>query len=368
MIINEFSKKIYKKDSKGKIRILHVYTEGNDVIQNSGVYDSQNMVTHVHTCEGKNIGRSNETTPEEQANLEAASKIDTKMTTGYFNTIQEAEDEVVILPMLAKDYKKEYKKVTFPCYGQPKLDGMRALYNKKTGFISRKGKLIETMNHIDESVPNVSMIFNNEFIDGELYAHGYTFQENMKATKKIRATSIDGAPATSEIQYHVYDMVLPGPFIKRYNMLVQLVTDIDNIHIVPTAVIHNDEQLKEYHQKNIADGYEGTIIRHGDSGYGINKRDSQLLKYKDFIDEAYEVVDIVPSDKNPEQGVVHCSIGGGYDNVTFGCGMKFSHKERENMLINKTDYIGKTAEIRFFEYTDDGLPRFPVCVGFRLDK
>jgi hypothetical protein len=48
--------------------------------------------------------------------------------------------------------------------------------------------------------------------------------------------------------------------------------------------------------------------------------------------------------------------------------MKFSHAEREEILINKENYIGKKAEIRFFEYTDGGIPRFPVCVGFRLDK
>ena len=75
-------------------------------------------------------------------------------------------------------------------------------------------------------------------------------------------------------------------------------------------------------------------------------------------------MDIVPSEKNPLQGVVHCISGNG----TFGCGMKFSHKEREEILANKDHYIGQTAEIRFFEYTDDGVPRFPVCVGFRLDK
>jgi hypothetical protein len=34
----------------------------------------------------------------------------------------------------------------------------------------------------------------------------------------------------------------------------------------------------------------------------------------------------------------------------------------------KEEYIGQTAEVRFFEYTDGGIPRFPVCVGFRLDK
>lgn len=49
-------------------------------------------------------------------------------------------------------------------------------------------------------------------------------------------------------------------------------------------------------------------------------------------------------------------------------GMKFSHGEREKWLKFKKDYIGKTAEIRFFEYSEDGIPRFPVCVGIRLDK
>ena len=48
--------------------------------------------------------------------------------------------------------------------------------------------------------------------------------------------------------------------------------------------------------------------------------------------------------------------------------MKFSHAEREEILKNKNRYIGQTGEIRFFEFTDDGVPRFPVCVGFRLDK
>ena len=48
--------------------------------------------------------------------------------------------------------------------------------------------------------------------------------------------------------------------------------------------------------------------------------------------------------------------------------MKYSHEEREDFLTNKKKYIGKPAEIRFFEYTDAGIPRFPVMVGIRLDK
>jgi hypothetical protein len=33
----------------------------------------------------------------------------------------------------------------------------------------------------------------------------------------------------------------------------------------------------------------------------------------------------------------------------------------------KEEYIGQKAEVRFFEYTDGGIPRFPICHGFRLD-
>ncbi len=200
--IKSFSKKIYKLDSKGKVRVLHVYTKGSDVVQNSGVHGSENMVSHIHTCEGKNIGKSNETTPDQQAILEATSKIENKMSTGYFTTIEEAENNIVILPMLAKDYKKESHKIKFPCVVQPKLDGMIALYNKKSGFISRKGKSIDTMKHIENGLLNVSQQLNDYHLDGELYVHGGSFQENMRLIKKDRGEE------TRKVKFCVYDVVL----------------------------------------------------------------------------------------------------------------------------------------------------------------
>ena len=48
--------------------------------------------------------------------------------------------------------------------------------------------------------------------------------------------------------------------------------------------------------------------------------------------------------------------------------MKYSHAEREEILTNKAKYIGKVAELRFFEFSEDGIPRFPVMAGIRLDK
>jgi len=54
-------------------------------------------------------------------------------------------------------------------------------------------------------------------------------------------------------------------------------------------------------------------------------------------------------------------------NLTFKAGFKYSHEDRKEFLTNKEKYIGKIANIRFFEYTDDGLPRFPIMFGIRGD-
>jgi DNA ligase-1 len=358
--------RIYKKDSSGKIRYLSISTEGNMVVQESGVVGTNSPVINRSACEAKNVGKSNATTPESQALIEAQAKLTEKMRLGYFNSIEEAQrlgGKDFLLPMLAKDFKKEMKKVTFPCYVQPKLDGMRSLGSEDDGFMSRTGKAIDTLGHI------VLANLNDAILDGELYAHGISFQENMKLIKKYRPH------LTEQVKYHVYDIVMDAPFNERHDTLVSLVRRLDNpnIELVPTYLAFNKEQINEFHQSFIAQGYEGTMVRHSEEGYAVNKRSSQLLKYKDFLDEVYEVVDVVPSESRPEQGVVVCTkiMEQAGDNVwvqNFNCGMKFSHAEREEILANKQNYIGKMAEVRFFEYTDGGVPRFPVCVGFRLDK
>lgn len=356
-------KRIYKKDSSGKIRYLEISNDGHFVVQESGIIGTNNPVINRSACEAKNVGKSNATTPESQAYIEAQAKLTEKMRLGYFNSIEEAQEKGgadFLLPMLAKDFKKEMKKVTFPCYVQPKLDGMRALGTEEA-LMSRTGKEIDTLKHI------VLADLEDVVLDGELYAHGISFQENMKLIKKYRPH------LTEQVKYHVYDVVMDIPFAERYLIASRLIEGLEHVELVHTQRIYSEEELITVHQQYLSLGYEGTMIRHSEEGYAVNKRSSQLLKYKDFLDEVYEVVDVIPSESRPEQGVVVCGkkMEQAGDNVwvqNFNCGMKFSHAEREEILTNKHNYIGKMAEIRFFEYTNSGLPRFPVCVGFRLDK
>ena len=114
---------------------------------------------------------------------------------------------------------------------------------------------------------------------------------------------------------------------------IKTIKNSKNIKVVPRFYVTNIDEVNEFHTTFLKEGYEGTMIRWGNEGYKVNGRSSNLLKYKDFQDIACEVVDVVPSDKNPEQGVVHCVLNG----ETFGCGMKFSHKDREEILKRKQE-------------------------------
>lgn len=353
--------KLFKKDTKGKIRYLSVYTNGPDLVQESGIVGTDSPVIHTKTCKSKNVGRSNQTSPEEQAQLEMTSLLASKESEGYFNSVEEAQNGNVILPMLAKDYKVESKKIDWskPVFIQPKLDGMRCLAFVKNGSVtlmSRDGKIIKNMDHIIRSLESIN---TDVILDGELYCHGKSFQENMELIKKYRKGE------TESIQFHIYDLVEDKPFSQR---VVRPYVEITlNTVGVPTYEIKNEDELKEFHSQFLQDGYEGSIIRHGDEPYKVSGRSSSLLKYKDFQDLALPILDIEPADKRPEWGVPVFYWKGAKDDK-LRAGMKFSHEKRMDFLKNKDKYIGVTAELRFFEYSDEGVPRFPVCVGFRLDK
>jgi len=348
-------KTLYKKDSKGKLRFLDISTDGDTVVQVSGLVDGKH-VTNVSQCEGKNIGRSNETTPEEQAELQAEAKYVKKLKEGYFDNTYEALNQIVILPMLAKVFGKEEKKVVYPCFAQPKLDGMRALNSSHDPLMSRSGNIIDTVPHVQIVNPDGPKVI----LDGELYAHGLSFQENMRIIKKAR-------PETISVKHHVYDMISDKPFVERYNDLQIYVQQHEHLLLVETVVILNKEQLMKYHASNIAKGYEGTIVRHGDEGYKLNGRSSSLLKLKDFEDLSLTLMDVVPSEKRPEHGKPIFFWEGATDN-RLGAGIALSHDEAKDLLENKSSHIGKTCEIRFFEYSDTGVPRHPTMYGFRPDK
>jgi len=87
---------IYQGSRLGKIKYIKVWTEGNELVREWGTFtksieeDGSKPQTTRKQCEGKNIGKANETTPEEQAVLEKHALLDRKKNEGYTEDLHDA--------------------------------------------------------------------------------------------------------------------------------------------------------------------------------------------------------------------------------------------------------------------------------------
>lgn len=127
-------------DSKGKIREWSISVgkdkRGHYYEITHGQKDGAMQNARTYVLKGKNIGRANETTAEEQCLSEAKSEhtkqIERK---GYTESIPTTQP---LKPMLAKKYEDEKDKVIYPCAVQPKLDGCISgstlIKTKKCGY------------------------------------------------------------------------------------------------------------------------------------------------------------------------------------------------------------------------------------------
>jgi DNA ligase-1 len=114
--------------------------------------------------------------------------------------------------------------------------------------------------------------------------------------------------------------------------------------------------------QNLANGYEGVMIRDPKSPYQ-GRRSYYLQKYKKFDDEEFEVVGFQEGQGNDIGTVIWvCETPSG---KTFTVRPMGTRAEKQKMFQNANDYIGEMLTVKFQDYTVAGIPRFPVGVTFR---
>ena len=146
---------LYKKSVTGSIQQWQVAVESNVVKTIYGQLDGKLQETEDLIKSGKNLGKVNETTPEEQAQLKAQQIYEKKLKQGYTPDLELAKTSDNVLdavnPMLAHPIEKKEKHVSFPAVAQPKLDGMRCIAIVEDGkcrLYSRTQKEVNTLPHI----------------------------------------------------------------------------------------------------------------------------------------------------------------------------------------------------------------------------
>jgi DNA ligase 1 len=345
--------KLYSKTSTNKIQTWQIFVSDNaEIITKFGQLNGKIQTKIEKILEGKNLNKSNATTPYEQAILEASSKYQSKLDAKYSITIDSISD--ILLPMLAHDYRKRSHDISFPCYYQPKLNGVRCLAKKINNitiqFSSRKYKIFphNIVEHIQKSLLNQMEI--NEIFDGELYNHNWTFQKILKSVKKYHSY-------TNQIEYHIFDYADTNlTFESRLNILKSR-----NINLVPTDTL-NHNQVKEKHDELINYGYEGIILRNKNGLYTFDYRSKDLQKYKEFIDDEFLIIDTTYELVEDRKAIIYiCQI----DNKTFNVRPKGTISERISLYNQRDKLLNSMLTVRYQNLSDDGIPIFPIGVAIR---
>ena len=386
---------LFKIDTKGKLREWTMHIDGASFYAVKGLVDGKKTTDKATTTIAKNVGRSNETTPEEQAELEAQAKFQKKLDSGYALNEIDAQKKKFYEPMLAHNYKDRQDELVgkFPHYSQPKLDGIRCIVRKEGDTLvgrTRNGKEIECIPHILKSLNGFFLAYPTAILDGELYNHDLRDNFNKitslvrkqkpiqseKMSDKVFAKKVSEykerlAEAEDTIQYHVYDAPRLNnvinekqPFDYRIDELKANLIQNKHIILVETNEVYSKGNLNSLYGQYLEQGYEGQMIRKSRSSYE-NKRSTSLLKRKEFIDAEYKIIDIDIGNGNrsgtAKNLVCYCEK----TKQTFNSNIKGSFEYLKEIYDNRKDYIGKLATIKYFQLTPDGIPRFPYAIAFR---
>lgn len=310
---------LYARTSTGAVQVWWVEQEGEKYHSCSGQIDGIKTIAADTVAVGKNEGKKNETTAEDQATKEIKSKYDKQLKSGgYWKDIKNIDEEKFFQVMLAKSYGdyKDKLKWNDGIGVQIKYNGGRIVATKN-GLFSRKGEKYVSVPHIEEALKPFFLKFPDAILDGEGF--NYDLREKLNEImellrKTVHVTPQDLKNSKELIRFYIYDGYgfppsKDGPNVLQTDGYLERKAAVDNaffapcfierykdvIHKVPTWVVHSEKELEDLYNKFLDDKQEGAILRILGEPYE-NKRSKFLLKYKPVDDGEFKAISIQEGD------------------------------------------------------------------------
>ena len=275
-------------------------------------------------------------------------------------------------PLLAHVY--EPHRVTYPCYVQPKLNGVRALY--QNGYFQSRDELPFPEGLLDHLAKPLLQTFDSSVIlDGELYVHGWPLQKILGAITPVRQQPTED---TLKVEYHVFDVANYSKSFEERHVWTNNGCQPGPIHRVASYLAANSDEADRFYAQFVASGYEGMMYRLGDCPYTFPKQEFQgqqiglvkprlkflsdqdnrcwhLLKRKDWHDAEFTFLSIneTVGDKG-EPGFQMWVEGGPFNSPRFKVSSGLSRSEVANYIANPP--IGRLVKIKYLVLSSDSIP------------
>lgn len=308
-------------------------------------------------------------------------------------------------PHLACDFDES--KAVLPAVVMPKIDGVRGcnLFGNLTG---RSLKAFKNK-HVTAMFSHSALIG----FDGEFAANLETHPDLCRLTTSALNT-IEGEPY---LLWWLFDYVTTEtinlPYLRRLDMLRERVAQVyheaehlwHHLRVVPHSVAVNLEQVNEFDDLFLSQGYEGTIVRSIKGKHKSGRctaREAAYLRIKRFVDFEFEATELIEGDHNANpatinalgqtersthavnmipNGMIGAIKGRLLDDVVHGGEVLFkkgepvqvgagclTHDQRKYYFEHQDEFFGMIHKAKFFPKGLKDKPRFPNWQTFRVKE
>lgn len=272
----------------------------------------------------------------------------------------------------------------FPYLISAKIDGMRALV--KDGMVMSK-----TMKPIPNST--VQNLFGSlEGFDGELTvgpAHKTSDNDDVFARSRGPIMRKEGE---ADFRFHVFDLWNYDTTAADRYKLLQFEKLPEQVEIVTQYKCNTQEEVDEYYQRFLEQGYEGAMLRRIDGLYKFGQsteKEGYLLKLKNFLDAEAQIIGFIEQMENTNEkttnelgysvrsmaqdGFVGKDTLGAFvvrdltTGVEFnvGNGPGLTQELRKQLWEQRDDLKGLYIRYKYQEIGTKDAPRLPQFLGFR---
>jgi DNA ligase-1 len=323
-------------------------------------------------------------------------------------------------PILAPNEEVDLKDIPYPILASYKLDGIRCIFLKGK-MLSRSLKPIVNKQLREKFQPIADYTAKqNLILDGEIYSHELTFQEitsfvmtqdfeDEKSIKKYGKILL----IPESLKFNCFDCLkiknttdevietLNTPFIRRLQWTSEARDKFSSLMtVLQHEYIDNENEVENYFQKALAEGYEGLILRNGEGHYKFGRctvKENTLFKVKPFRTFDGKIIEVtqgtevnpnaektinelgmsVTSKKKNDRVLINrvrdfvIEYGGDSRNkchILKVSSSSLTHKERENLWKIKDTLIGQWIEYKGMLVGSKDVPRHPVFIRFRESK
>jgi len=355
---------LYKRTVNGKSQEWTVLVvPGNPPLVRTvyGLTGGKMQISEEKILSGCNVGKSNATSPLEQARLKAQQMWQHQIDREHYGlTVEESSGKRDAAPMLAKIYEDYSDKVDWStAFVQPKFDGNRCLAekisNKEVVLKTRKGKIVTSTPHINSSLLKIMSV--GDVFDGELYIHGVPLNKLRSLISKKQEMSFN-------VEIRIYDQLLRLPFADRLVDLQEKFGQYSrSVHLAETLRVSCSSEVTKYQVVCLEQGFEGAMLRQGSTPYEAGKRSVSLLKVKTFLDREFSIIG-VEQGKGRFEGCATFVFS--HEGNIFRATAPGTLEEKAWAWKHRSKLMGKTVTVKyqFMTSTEHPVPFLPVCLRY----